>query len=304
MIGINQLLEDPAVTDLCLNGGRGAFVDRDGKLSLAPIDGLTDESLKSWVLTAMSEAGVAWDARHPFVDATLRSGHRLHAAFPPLAGESVLVSLRRLGSRSPNASRWRDDPRFAALARAVAAGESVLIAGATGSGKTTLANELLAQVPAHERIIALEDTAELDPRHPHFVSLLSRPANADGFGEVTLRQLLRQTLRMRPDRVILGECRGAEVLDLLQLLNTGHRGAMATIHAHSPRDALRRVELLCLLSAGGTIPVGVLRELMAVGLRYLVQVERTPEGRRIADVQELAGKEGDTLLLRSVFGVG
>lgn len=298
---LRELLDDPSVTDLCINGARGAFVDRDGALARVEIAGLNEESLKGWVLGLMSEAGVAWDARHPFVDATLKSGHRLHAAFPPLAGDGVLVSLRRLGSHSPTrAARWRADPAFGLLAAAVARGDSVLISGATGSGKTTLANELLACVPACERVIALEDTAELAPRHPHFLSLLSRPPNADGFGEVTLRQLLRQTLRMRPDRVVLGECRGAEVLDLLQLLNTGHRGAMATIHAHSPRDALRRIELLCLLAAGGTIPVPTLRELMAVGLKYLVQVERVDGARRISEIKEVAGREGETILLRPV----
>lgn len=301
MNGARELLEDPSVTDLCINGARGAFVDRDGELARVELAGLSEESLKSWVLGLMSEAGVAWDARHPFVDATLKSGHRLHAAFPPLAGDGVLVSLRRLGSRSgERAARWRADPAFGLLAAAVSRGDSVLIAGATGSGKTTLANELLACVPAHERVIALEDTAELAPRHPHFLSLLARPPNSDGFGEVTLRQLLRQTLRMRPDRVVLGECRGAEVLDLLQLLNTGHRGAMATIHAHSPRDALRRIELLCLLAAGGTIPVSTLRELMAVGLKYLVQVERLNGTRRISEIKEIAGREGETILLRPV----
>lgn len=298
---LERWLADPDVTDLCLNGG-GVYVDRGAGLERVEELSSGEDSVKSWILVLMSQAGVAWDARHPFVDATLRSGHRLHVAFPPLAHPGLLVSFRRLGSCSPErAARWAEDPLFPELARRVAAGESVLVSGATGSGKTTLVNELLARVPARERIIALEDTAELSPRHPHFVSLLSRPPNADGFGEVTLRHLLKQTLRMRPDRVILGECRGAEVLDLLQLLNTGHGGAMATVHANSPRDALRRVELLCLLSAGGTIPLSTIRELMSVGLRWLVQVERTGAGRRIADIQEVAGKEGETLLLRPLL---
>ena len=156
-------------------------------------------------------------------------------------------------------------------------------------------------VPDTERIIALEDTPELRPSHPHFLSLLSRGPNADGGGEVSLRHLLRQALRMRPDRIILGECRGAEVLEFLQALNTGHRGAMATLHANSAREALRRLELLCLLFAPSPLPTTTIRELLGLGVRWLVHVKKMSEGRKISELWKIEGREGDTILMRPML---
>ncbi len=304
---LDEALRDEKITDLCLNGTGSAFADHGNGLEPLGTSWKAewrDEEMRSWVLDQISLAGKTWDARFPFIDATLPSGHRLHVVFPPLARQGMLVSLRRLPSLSIAArgkSRWESSPLFVPLAEAVKKGDSVLIAGATGSGKTTLASDLLEQVPSSERIIALEDTPELSPRHPHFLTLLSRPPNADGFGEITLRTLLRQTLRMRPDRIVLGECRGAEVLDLLQALNTGHRGALATLHANSPRDALRRVELLCLLSSGGSIPVSAIRELLSVGIDWIAQVKRIHASRQITELWHIEGKEGDTILMRPVL---
>jgi pilus assembly protein CpaF len=178
----------------------------------------------------------------------------------------------------------------------------LVVAGATGSGKTTLLSDLIGEIPAQERILALEDTPELFPPHPHFLSLLSRPPNADGFGEITLRTLLKQTLRMRPDRIVLGECRGDEVLELIQALNTGHRGSLCTLHANTPRDALRRIELLCLLASNGSLPLSAIRELLAHGLQWIAQVRRLETGeRKITEVWKVEGKEGDTILLRPVL---
>ncbi|MBC7690472.1 MAG: CpaF family protein [Methylotenera sp.] len=305
---LKTLLNDPQVTDICLNGSTHVFADRG--LGLEPIQDCpwSDDELKSWVLEQLSWVGKTWDAKHPFVDASLRSGHRLHAAFPPIAPHGILISLRRLpcagvhaeGSNpaAEAARRWGNSPLYFKLLEVVGSGDSVILSGATGSGKTTLANDLLSQVPAHERIIALEDTAELAPAHPHFLSLLSRPANADGFGEVNLRTLLKQTLRMRPDRVVLGECRGAEVLELLQALNTGHKGALATLHANSPRDALRRLELLCMLACPGSIPHSVIRELLALGIQWIAQVKREGATRSIHELWKIEGREGDTILMR------
>jgi pilus assembly protein CpaF len=302
---LNTALLNPEVTDICLNGGLG-YVDCGN--GMQPIASLSENApwseseMKSWVLEQISLAGKTWDARYPFIDATLTTGHRLHVAFPPLARQGILVSLRRLAtplsSSNPAKSRWSQSPFFDQLTEAVRKGDSILISGATGSGKTTLASDLLAEVPRQERILALEDTPELAPAHPHFVSLISRPPNADGFGEVTLRMLLKQALRMRPDRIILGECRGTEVLDLLQALNTGHRGSLATLHANSPRDALRRIELLCLLASAGAVPVSAIRELLAVGVQWIVQVKRTETGRQITELWHVDGREGDTILLR------
>ncbi len=304
---LTSLLGNSRVTDICINGQQ-AFADSGRGLEPVPDGSWAADALKAWVLEQISLAGRSWDARHPFIDAPVRGTHRLHAAFPPIARGGILISLRRLphqASHSPEAARAASRQRWEAesyelLATAVRAGESILIAGATGSGKTTLAGDLLAEVPNHERLIALEDTPELAPAHPHFVTLLSRVANADGFGEVTLRSLLRQVLRMRPDRVILGECRGGEVLELLQALNTGHQGALATLHANSPRDALRRVELLCLIAAGAAIPVPVIRELIASGIRWVVHVRKHEDRREISEIARLEGREGDTLILRTV----
>ncbi len=314
-IWLQEALTCSQITDLCINGTHSVFADRGQGLEPWPVpEPLTEAQLMNWVIQQLSLAGKTWDAKNPFVDCTLPSGHRVHVAFPPLSKHGVLVSLRRLPgqqrgrpsevARVRGPERWKDSPLFPMLVAAVKRGETILVSGSTGSGKTTLVTDLLEEVPHSERMIALEDTPELAPDHPHFLNLISRPPNADGFGEVTLRSLLKQTLRMRPDRIILGECRGNEVLDLLQTLNTGHSGSLGTLHANSPRDALRRIELLCLISAGGTIPISAIRELLAVGVQWIAQVKRLPVGRRITEVCQVQGREGDTLLLRSYPGDG
>jgi len=313
-----EQLDDAQITDICLNGTQGVFVDRGEGLRPLPLseaDRFREDQLRDWVLSELSAVGKTWDARHPFIDATLQTGHRIHVAFPPLTQNGILISLRRLpgqkmlqssntNARSqeiPGSVRWKGSSLYSHLAEAVRSGASVLVSGATGSGKTTLTTDLLAEVPPHERIIALEDTPELAPNHPHFLSLVSRPPNADGFGEVTLRTLLKQTLRMRPDRIVLGECRGIEVLELLQALNTGHHGALATLHANSPRDALRRIELLCLLASGGSIPIQAIRELLSIGINWVVQVKRFGAHRRIHELWKIEGREEDTILMRQVL---
>lgn len=307
---LEQLLSDPTITDICLNGAREVFIDRGEGLepyggSLEPV--WTEEGLRDWVLEQLSSAGKTWDARHPFVDAQIASGHRIHVAFPPTSRKGITVSLRKPPARgsATQEGRWIGSPAYELLRSAIRSGDSILIAGATGSGKTTLANDLLSEISPRERIVALEDTPELLPSHPHFLSLVSRPPNADGCGEVTLRTLLRQTLRMRPDRIVLGECRGAEVLDLLQALNTGHRGALSTLHANSARDALRRIELLCLLASGGSISLTAVRELLALGIQWIAQVRKSEAGpREISELWRVEGREGDTILLRPMVQLG
>ncbi|MCM0606634.1 MAG: CpaF family protein [Xanthomonadaceae bacterium] len=296
---LDPLLTDRSVTDICIQSGSDVFVDRGNGMEKHVGSLFTEEHWKTWVLERLSEQGKSWTAAMPFCDGVIRPHHRLHVAFPALSSGGMTVSIRALpvalGRRE---SVWAGDPYFGRLVELVIRGCSVIISGPTGSGKTTLLRDLLEYVPHTERIIALEDTPEIRPHHEHFLSLRSRAPNSDGFGEVTLRDLLKQTLRMRPDRLVLGECRGPEVLDLLQLLNTGHRGAMATLHAHTPRDALRRIELLCLLATNGRLESRVIREMLAYGIQVLVQVERTPLGRKITEVVQVAGKEGETILLR------
>jgi pilus assembly protein CpaF len=308
-LSLRERIEDPATTDIVLNGSGSAFFDRGKGLESMGVL-WSEEALRAWVLHSLSLIGKTWDARFPFLDCVFPSGHRAHLSFPPSSRSGLLVSLRRLprletggigNASKQRQERWGACPELARLIAAAQAGDSILVSGSTGSGKTTLTNDLLAEVPEHERVIAIEDTPELSPAHPHFISLVSRPPNADGFGEITLRTLLKQTLRMRPDRIILGECRGIEVLELLQALNTGHRGTIATLHANSPRDALKRVELLCLLAAQGAIPLGAIRELVCLGLQWIIQVARTNEGRRITEITRIEGREGDTVLTRQIW---
>lgn len=294
---LSEILANPQITDICINGDQETFVDCGHGMEKISHVRWDETQLQTWVIHQLSQIGKSWDAKNPFIDATLQSGHRIHIAFPPICPKGLLISLRKLPSASCSL-RWQTDPYFETLCQIVKRGESLMVAGATGSGKTTLINDLLQQIPSHERVIALEDTLELNPSHPHFISLLSRPPNADGYGEITLRTLLKQALRMRPDRILLGECRGSEVLDLLLALNTGHRGAMATLHANSCRDALKRLELLCLVSSSTPIPLSVLRDLIASGIRWVAFVQRQKNARFIGELLRVEGKEGEIILLR------
>lgn len=312
---LDQLLQTDDITDLCLNGSQEVFIDRGSgleKVSISPDNRWTDAQLKTWVLEQFSRAGKTWDAKHPFLDVTVALGdgkllYRLNVVFPPSARQGIMVSLRKLPSqlacKAEDFPRWSSSEKhYRYLVSAIKHGENIIISGGTGSGKTTLMGDLLSHVPENERLIALEDTPELMPDHPHFVSLVTRNPNPDGFGGVTLRSLLKQSLRMRPDRILLGECRGSEVLELLQVLNTGHKGTIATLHANSPRDALRRIELLCLLGAQGAIHSSVIRELLSSGIQLIVFVKREGKLRFISDVSRIEGKEGDIILLRPVVG--
>jgi pilus assembly protein CpaF len=321
---LNSLLKDPKITDICFNRYQEIFIDRGFGMELWQDAGhcfSSEIDYRNFILEQLSKSGKTWDAKLPFVDTVFFGTHRAHIAFPPLAQSGIYLSLRKLPIRQTLSAlpaselgpivkehqaaaelRWTESGEgFEILKKSIFCSETVLIAGGTGSGKTTLLNDLLGFVPITERILCLEDTAEIAPLHPHFVSLLSRTANADGIGAVTPRDLLRQTLRMRPDRIILGECRGDEVLDLLQALNTGHRGTLCTLHANHPRDALKRIELLALLGAKGTLPASLIRELMAAGIRKVAHLERVDGVRKIQSIFQLEGKEGETLVGRTVF---
>ena len=304
-VWLQNFLVDEKTTDLCLNGPHEIFRDAGFGLQREVISGFAGESeYRKFVLEQISASGKTWDAKLPFLDTVFFKTHRAHIAFPPLAQHGIYLSLRRLPPRTilplvnireQATQRWRASAEaFASLVQATQSQQTILFCGGTGSGKTTLLNDLLAFAAETERLIALEDTPEIHPHHPHFLSLLSRVANADGYGQVSLRDLLRQTLRMRPDRILIGECRGDEVLDLLQALNTGHRGTMTTLHANSARDGLRRLELLALLGARGTIPSGLIRELIAHGVQKLVFLEK----RKIKTILGIEGMERETILTR------
>lgn len=300
-------LNDPSITDILINGTQSVFIEREGAMiDVTPELSVrfTPQSLQSWVLNQLSNAGKSWDARFPFVDLKMTEGHRLHVVFQPVH-EEILVSIRIAPQdRKIRRFDFGSPSTLECLEAAVARHETILLCGSTGSGKTTLLNQLLAAISPRERIIALEEVAELAPAHTHFIRLLARPSNADGFGEISLRALLRQALRMRPDRILLGECRGAEVLDLLQALNTGHRGSLVTLHANSCRDALRRIELLTLLHGPSGFTGRLAKELIASSVNWVVHQRRQGSERVIDEILRIEGIEGDAIVARPMLKSG
>jgi len=308
---LTELLVSNQITDLCFNRHDEIYFDRGfgfERLPLSPLMFHSEAEYRQFVLEEISRSGKVWDAKLPFLDTVFFGTHRAHIAFPPLSQQGISLSLRKLPTRSKISSetaqftavkRWSESSiPFAMLTMAMEKRESIIFSGATGSGKTTLLNDLTSFISPAERIITLEDTAELCPQHEHWLSLLSRTANADGIGTVGLRDLVRQTLRMKPDRIIVGECRGDEVIDLLQALNTGHRGTMSTLHANSARDALKRLELLAMIAAKGTIPPSLMKELIANGIQKIVHLE----SRRIETILQIEGFERELIFTRPVYG--
>ncbi len=306
-------LLDPTVTDLCMNGPHQFMIDRGVGLEPVLSEPLfrSEEEYRQFILEHLSQSGKTWDAKLPFVDTVFFKSHRAHIAFPPVAQNGIYLSLRRLPTPNKDTlemaqkkaeSRWLPSAQaFEILKSCVQNHETLLFAGATGSGKTTLFSDLLCFASPRERLVALEDTAEIRTEHPHLIGLLSRMPNADGYGAVTLRDLVKQTLRMRPDRILIGECRGDEVLDLLLALNTGHRGTLATIHANSATDALKRLELLALIASKGQIQSPLIRNLIATGIQKIVFLKRIGSQRKIEEIISIAGHERDVIYTRPVY---
>ncbi len=294
---LEVLLADPTVEEVMVNGPAVVYVERGGRLEATDIAFADEEELRNAIERILAPLGRRVDELSPMVDARLADGSRVNVVIPPLAIDGPLVSIRRFGARRPGPDELVALGTLTAAQRrslqlAVTGRRSILVSGGTGSGKTTLLNALSSFVSADERVVTIEDAAELRLQQPHVVRLESRPAGVEGRGEVTIRELLRNALRMRPDRIVIGEVRGPEALDLLTALNTGHDGALSTVHANSPADALGRLETLALM-AGVGLPHAAVAEQVQRGIDLVVHLERRPDGARvvveIAEVVRAAG---------------
>jgi pilus assembly protein CpaF len=303
---LETLLKDPTITDILVNRYDRVYCERKGRLELVEVQFRDNGHLRQIIDRIVGLVGRRVDETSPMVDARLADGSRVNAIIPPLALDGPAMSVRRFGARP---LQLEDLIRHGAfppavmdfLAAAVQARCNVLISGGTGSGKTTLLNCLSRYIPADERVITIEDAAELQLQQPHVVRLETRPPNIEGRGEVTQRDLVKNCLRMRPDRIIIGEVRASEALDMLQAMNTGHEGSMTTIHANNTRDALARLEVMIAM-AGYDIPMRALRTQIASALQIVVQARRLTGGRRrIVSVSEITGMEGEQIQMHDLF---
>lgn len=303
---IEPLLADPSVSDILVNTYKQIYVERRGKLELTDITFTDDAHLLKIIDKIVSRMGRRVDESSPMVDARLPDGSRVNAIIPPLAIDGPILSIRRFSAvplQMANLVELRSLSQemsmfIGALAEAKV---NILISGGTGSGKTTLLNILSGYIPHSERIVTIEDAAELQLQQPHVVRLETRPPNIEGRGEVAQRSLVRNALRMRPDRIILGETRGPEALDMLQAMNTGHEGSMTTVHANTPRDALSRLESMIAM-AGVDLPAKAARAQIASAIGVIVQANRLADGtRKVTSIQEVTGMEGDTVTMQEIY---
>ena len=303
---IERYLDDPSVTEIMVNALNGIYIERNGKLELTESTFLSNEHVQRVIERIVAPLGRRVDESSPMVDARLPDGSRVNAVIPPLALDGPVLTVRKFPKRSltvadlvRSGSLTGDVAEY--LAVCVAGRANVLISGGTGTGKTTLLNVLSGMIPETERIVTIEDAAELRLEQRHVVRLESRPPNVEGRGEVLARDLLRNALRMRPDRIVIGEVRGAEALDMLQAMNTGHEGSLSTLHANSPRDALSRLETMVLMG-GVDLPVRAIREQEAAAIDLLVHLSRMPDGSRLVTrVTATDGMEGDVVTLTDLF---
>ena len=303
---IESLISDPTISDILVNTWREVYVERYGRLSLTDVQFQNDGHLMGIIDKITSTIGRRVDESSPMVDARLKDGSRVNVIIPPAAVDGPIMSIRKfradpLTLENLTATRSLSPPMFEFLKAAVIAGANILISGGTGSGKTTLLNALSRFIADDERVITIEDSAELQLQGKHVVRLETRPANIEGEGEIYQGDLLKNALRMRPDRIIVGEVRGGEALDMLQAMNTGHDGSMTTIHANSPRDALTRLEHMVAMS-GVPIPALVIRQQVVAALHILVDAERLADGRRVVtSIQEITGMEHETVEMQEIF---
>jgi pilus assembly protein CpaF len=303
---LEPLLKDETISDILVNGCKDVYIERKGKLHRTDITFNDNRHLLSVIDRIVSAVGRRVDESSPMVDARLADGSRVNAIIPPLALDGPSLSIRRFAVDMLTAEDLVElgsiTPEVAAVLEAVVKARlNILISGGTGSGKTTMLNIASGFIPHDERIITIEDSAELQLRQPHVVRLETRPPNIEGKGEINQRDLVRNSLRMRPERIVIGEVRGAETLDMLQAMNTGHDGSITTIHANSARDALARVETMVSMT-GISFPIATLRAQIASAIDVVIQVERSQDGkRRLVSIQEIDGMEGDVITLSELF---
>jgi pilus assembly protein CpaF len=303
---ITPLLDDPAVSEIMVNGHESIYVERNGVITPHAAAFLSGESLRATIDRMVAKVNRRLDESSPYVDARLPDGSRINAIIPPVCLNGACLTIRkfrkeafsleelvRIGSLTEEASEY--------LKEAVRGRRNIVVSGGTGSGKTTLLNALSQFIPPEERIVTIEDAAEIRLQKPHVVRLEARPANIEGCGAVTIRDLVRNSLRMRPDRIIVGECRGGEALDMLQAMNTGHDGSITTGHANTPRDMLRRLETMVLLS-GVEIPIRAIREQIASAIEVIVHTDRLAGGKRaVTSITEITGMNESQILLQELF---
>jgi pilus assembly protein CpaF len=303
---LERLLADPSVSEIMVNGPKDIWIERAGRLSQTPLT-FTDASHLRRIITKMvGQIGRRIDESSPLVDARLPDGSRVNAIIPPLSLSGPLLTIRKfaqnrfalselieIGTLSKESAEFLENCTRAQL--------NILVSGGTGSGKTTFLNALSAAIPDSDRIVTIEDAAELQLAQRHVIRLESRPKNIEGEGEITIRDLVRNALRMRPDRIIVGEVRGAEALDMLQAMNTGHEGSLSTVHANSPRDALNRLETMVLM-AGYELPLRAIRSHVSSALELVIQLDRLDDGsRRIVEISEVQRMEGEVITLQKLF---
>lgn len=303
---LEPLLADEEISEVMVNGPRNVFVERSGRIERAVVAFADEMHLRRIIDRIVSRVGRRIDDSSPMCDARLADGSRVNAIIPPLAIDGSVLTIRKFRKQPLKISDLLQlgslsGPMAEFIEAAVAAKLNVLISGGTGSGKTTLLNVMSAFIPESERLITIEDAAELQLQQEHVIRLETRPGNVEGAGRVDQAELLRNSLRMRPDRIILGEVRGPEALTMLQAMNTGHEGSLATIHANTTRDALARLETMVLM-AGMDLPLRAIREQSAGALDLIVQIERGPDGRRrVTSLTEVVGMEGETIMLQEIF---
>ena len=303
---LELLLKDPSVSDILINGPKSVYVERGGVVTKANVEFRDGAQLMQIIDRIVSAVGRRVDEMNPMVDARLSDGSRFNAIIPPLSLDRAAVSIRRFGKHPLKLEDLLNHLAFTPemvmfLEGAMKARLNVIISGGTGSGKTTLLNTLSSFIPNSDRIVTIEDAAELQLQQEHVVRLETRPPNIEGKGQVRATDLVRNALRMRPERIIIGECRGAEALDMLQAMNTGHDGSLTTVHANSPRDAVARIETMIMMN-GFELPIKAMRQQIASAINLIIQTSRLQGGpRRVTYISEIVGMEGETVVMQDIF---